>query len=242
MSHQRRGFTLIELLVVIAIIAILAAILFPVFARAREAARSSTCQSNLKQIGLAVGMYRSDNDETLPFRVNGRSWVFNYTGPGSQDGIYWGAFYEPYTKNRAIFICPSTVEPTRKIINAGASYGLNGRWMDGNSGGSGTYPSRGGATDAEIEDSAGTVFAHDSPEERLDDNGDYLSHWRRGAASPGPAPCATVAEQNITETNRKDYARHGDQSNVLYYDGHVKTIKPPTKCNIYTPALDSAGG
>jgi len=75
----RRGFTLVELLVVIAIIAILAAILFPVFARAREAARSASCRSNLKQIGLAINMYRQDYDETMPFQVNGSLWTFHPT-------------------------------------------------------------------------------------------------------------------------------------------------------------------
>ena len=64
--QRRHGFTLIELLVVIAIIAILAAILFPVFARARESARTSACNSNLRQLGLAAHMYASDYDEWLP--------------------------------------------------------------------------------------------------------------------------------------------------------------------------------
>src|SRR5205814_5847787 len=65
-SHRRPAFTLIELLVVIAIIAILAAILFPVFAQAREKARQSTCISNFRQLGMAMSMYLQDSDETLP--------------------------------------------------------------------------------------------------------------------------------------------------------------------------------
>jgi len=67
MKRSRNGFTLIELLVVIAIIAILAAILFPVFARAREKARQTSCLSNLKQLSLAILMYAEDYDETLPY-------------------------------------------------------------------------------------------------------------------------------------------------------------------------------
>src|SRR5471032_2231792 len=70
LRSSRRGFTLIELLVVIAIIAILAAILFPVFARARENARRASCQSNLKQIGLAIAQYLQDHDETMPTGTN----------------------------------------------------------------------------------------------------------------------------------------------------------------------------
>jgi prepilin-type N-terminal cleavage/methylation domain-containing protein/prepilin-type processing-associated H-X9-DG protein len=91
---SRRGFTLIELLVVIAIIAILASILFPVFARAREKARQASCQSNEKQMALAIIMYSSDNDETYPFAVN----AANST---------WRMAALPYIRNRQIFQCPS---------------------------------------------------------------------------------------------------------------------------------------
>ncbi len=91
---KRKGFTLIELLVVIAIIAILAAILFPVFAKARENARKSTCQSNVKQMGLSMLQYVQDYDETFP----------NY----SQSGIGALMVIAPYMKNTGILICPST--------------------------------------------------------------------------------------------------------------------------------------
>src|SRR5687768_1575996 len=85
-----RGFTLIELLVVIAVIAILAAILFPVFAQAREKARQAACASNLKQAGLAVVMYAQDYDETFPFAA------FN---PPGQPLITWYDLVEPYVKS-----------------------------------------------------------------------------------------------------------------------------------------------
>jgi prepilin-type N-terminal cleavage/methylation domain-containing protein/prepilin-type processing-associated H-X9-DG protein len=91
-----KGFTLIELLVVIAIIAILAAILFPVFARAREKARQTACLSNVKQIGLGLLMYAQDYDEALPFHCNGWGWA-----------ICWAQAIQPYVKNDQLLKCPS---------------------------------------------------------------------------------------------------------------------------------------
>jgi prepilin-type N-terminal cleavage/methylation domain-containing protein len=95
MVKRNNGFTLIELLVVIAIIAILAAILFPVFAQAREKARQTSCLSNLKQMGLAVTMYVQDYDEAFP-----SSWAKEWPG----DPMF---FVQPYMKNTDILICPS---------------------------------------------------------------------------------------------------------------------------------------
>lgn len=96
---MRKGFTLIELLVVIAIIAILAAIIFPVFSRAKENARKSVCVSNLRQLGMALKMYAQDWDERFP--------VDKYTG--NSDERLWRLILPllPYVKNRGIFYCPS---------------------------------------------------------------------------------------------------------------------------------------
>src|ERR1700710_903646 len=109
MSRRRTGFTLIELLVVIAIIAILAAILFPVFASAREKARQTTCASNLKQIGLGVMQYQQDYDETFPMlhyndAANNEVRWFDAVGPYIKNG-------DKYSNNRysgagGIFKCP----------------------------------------------------------------------------------------------------------------------------------------
>jgi len=100
---MKRGFTLIELLVVIAIIAILAAILFPVFAKAREKARQTSCLSNMKQLGLAVMMYTQDYDETYPY-------AYYYIDPvagGSKGYHHWSYNAMAYVQNAQIFVCPS---------------------------------------------------------------------------------------------------------------------------------------
>jgi len=101
---MRKGFTLIELLVVIAIIAILAAILFPVFAKAREKARQTSCLSNLKQIGLAILQYTQDYDGMTPSSGSmGGSWCRQIEGLNFEPvGVL-----EPYIKNSQIFVCPS---------------------------------------------------------------------------------------------------------------------------------------
>lgn len=118
----QRGFTLIELLVVIAIIAILAAILFPVFAKARENARRASCQSNLKQIGLGIAQYAQDNDSTLPlpggpFTTNGGA--ADMAGPlGS-----WQQRIQPYIKSAQLFSCPSN--PNKNKVRDPAIPALN---------------------------------------------------------------------------------------------------------------------
>ena len=120
---RRKGFTLIELLVVIAIIAILAAILFPVFARAREKARQTSCLSNLKQLGLAALSYAQDYDELLP---KARNW-------NHQQGMWFASLY-PYVKNSQVFQCPSllsngytgaVVSPVLNLPLSSIGYGWN---------------------------------------------------------------------------------------------------------------------
>jgi prepilin-type N-terminal cleavage/methylation domain-containing protein/prepilin-type processing-associated H-X9-DG protein len=109
-SSIRRGFTLIELLVVIAIIAILAAILFPVFAQARESARMSSCLSNLKQIGTGTLMYIQDYDERYPNTIAwGRMWTGVWVAdPTKPDSLrYLPDLVTPYIKNRDVWFCPS---------------------------------------------------------------------------------------------------------------------------------------
>jgi prepilin-type N-terminal cleavage/methylation domain-containing protein len=124
-----RAFTLIELLVVIAIIAILAAILFPVFAQARAKARQATCQSNLRQIGVAILAYAQDYDETLP--------IATYTAPGAASPTPWMHIVDPYVKSGhpgeslqsenkgyGIFACPD-FQPVSRYILPSHCYALN---------------------------------------------------------------------------------------------------------------------
>ncbi len=127
---RKRGFTLIELLVVIAIIAILAAILFPVFGRARENARRASCQSNLKQIGLGILQYVQDNNERLPVAqvgafIPGNSAWMAYTGYTGipKDTVFHpeqGSVF-PYIKSTQVFVCPSDSIGS----GTGASYAMN---------------------------------------------------------------------------------------------------------------------
>ena len=118
---MKKGFTLIELLVVIAIIAILAAILFPVFAQAREKARQTSCLSNLKQIGTALQLYVDDYDETMPMtKDSGHLW------PAWRPYTWVGAL-EPYVKNENMFICPSL--PKEKVGTMISGYVANGICM-----------------------------------------------------------------------------------------------------------------
>lgn len=127
LPRKEKGFTLIELLVVIAIIAILAAILFPVFAKAREAARKSACTSNVSQLGKAMMMYVIDNDSMYPPRAD-----YTAAAPAPPGSVPckpcrradWRVYAMPYTKNTQLFICPSdtgiptviTTEPSNQAL------------------------------------------------------------------------------------------------------------------------------
>jgi prepilin-type N-terminal cleavage/methylation domain-containing protein/prepilin-type processing-associated H-X9-DG protein len=138
--RRRKGFTLIELLVVIAIIGILAAMVFPVFARAREAARKAVCLSNVKNIALAVQMYLSDYDQFPQCERNPEAIEYFSTSPGKPDVDYddccnrapqanpylrWSVIMDPYVRNREVYSCPSAVRiivPRWIVPDYGGSY------------------------------------------------------------------------------------------------------------------------
>lgn len=201
-----RGFTLIELLVVIAIIAILAAILFPVFARAREAARTSTCRSNLKQISLGMLMYAQDYDETL-----GRGWIAAANCPGCQT---WYDYLQPYIKNLQISRCPSSPRRSDR-----ANYGF--------------YNSMANRSLADIKAPAGTVLFCDStnvgtspslnPEQWSEVGG---SDWEVAYGRNYVNNNAGGGEWLNTGSSRarRPIGRHSGTCTVGFADGHVKSF------------------
>ncbi len=202
---KRRGFTLIELLVVIAIIAILAAILFPVFARAREKARQTSCLSNLKQIGLGFLMYSQDYDEKL----------FGARLP--LDG--WTGAVMPYVKNEQIFTCPSW-SGTGGWISRGAANGCGGcgGWTQVYWGGyayvnqaPGTAPNNGGCLHWNETVSIGS---YQWPAEQ------YLLYDGGCPHGTPVAPGATIANLHVDET------RHNGGANFAFLDGHAKWGNP----------------
>jgi len=146
-SRVRSGFTLIELLVVIAIIAILASILFPVFAQAREKARQTTCLNNIKQVTLGMIQYQQDYDETVPYNTecNNRDLHDNPVPPACIAGravLGWVDLVDPYVRNRAVFKCPSDIaspEPLQGELNMQGTVATRGHVFAGTKHADGYY-------------------------------------------------------------------------------------------------------
>jgi len=210
----RRGFTLIELLVVIAIIAILAAILFPVFARAREKARQASCSSNVKQISLAVLMYAQDYDEMFCNLGYSTCWNPNMAG------IFWPEQTLPYTKNSQIYLCPSATGGDRAtaLIPGGKSYGFS-IWVYRKYG---WYQVIKGPTQP-----ANTIML-----------GDRANGCERILApNCVVAGCGCYSGQSPVQNNHYLTDRHNEGANFAFCDGHVKWYKVelPSATNGYNP-------
>lgn len=199
-KQRKMGFTLIELLVVIAIIAILAAILFPVFARARENARRSSCQSNQKQIGLGILQYAQDYDERYPMEYTIIGGVANY----------WPVAVQPYLKSTQIFSCPSKDGvwdgTAANSEYGGVRIGLNRLLFELNQTTTTSDWTPRPVILSAIAKPAETVMTVDT------------------AASAGSIPVGGAAYDS---RNYPEY-RHLDTTNVLFMDGHVKAMRKDT--------------
>ncbi len=211
---RTRGFTLIELLVVIAIIAILAAILFPVFARAREKARQTSCLSNVKQLSLGLVMYAGDYDGRMPDTLMGRDTC------GGDFSLTWRWYVvmEPYLKNNQVFKCPSSditvgYGAVREVLGYAGGLGyIADEWAPYDDPDSGYGQSMDGMEKpAEIITIVDCVYWVCERE-----------YWKRtdNASSPTAALAAKYNHAYYVVDSR-----HNDGANAAFADGHAKWVK-----------------
>jgi len=214
--HLKTGFTLIELLVVIAIISILASILFPVFARARENARRASCMSNLKQMALGMMMYVQDYDETFP-----RAHVYLN---GSGTATFWWKTIQPYTKSKQLFRCPSSpVAGDLSIDPQNLEYSINFFVAP--------TPTSTSVVKLSVVQSASTIYM------MMDGGGEYVSDSTvltpgasngQSSYNPGVGDAGRNCTTHITNSNYLSdcqSGRHFGGENIAFTDGHVKWFK-----------------
>lgn len=241
-DKPKAGFTLIELLIVIAIITILAAILFPVFASAREKSRQGACLSNEKQLGLALLQYAQDYDEGLPMRLFG----------SYPDQWQWCDATYPYVKSVGVFACPSmantgtvgpvigtswnaTTQMTQLKIDSthNLSYGINDSYFNA-------------AADSSYHVQVNAPFGNNGKPVymstvQLPDQTilmmDYISNGTGFGAGFGVSTDVTTS----TSANYAQVYRHTGLTNVLLCDGHTKTMSQSTLCTTHNVAWTSGG-
>jgi prepilin-type N-terminal cleavage/methylation domain-containing protein/prepilin-type processing-associated H-X9-DG protein len=218
---RRRGFTLIELLVVIAIVAILAAILFPVFAQAREKARAVSCLSNCKQMGMAVFMYAQDYDEALP--------TVRMPFPGMVPAESWLNLVQPYVRTRLLQRCPSDNAPTWNDPQPRmASYGFNA-YFDPLHPPYGDHRAPRSFSLAWINRPAECIFAAELAEyvggnPSMPIRGDHFMpmYWGDPPRVLDPMMNARQWDRVLREPKTLAIRRHQGGSNYVFTDGHAK--------------------
>ncbi len=253
-KRNREGFTLIELLVVIAIIAILAAILFPVFARARRAAMKTSCLNNLKQIGTAVNMYESDWDDRYPlvtgpgreFEEKVYNWTWNYRINSAAQGEHrwFQNVVGPYAKNKKIFMCPAVGDDQKWIFSDP---------QEGNVSGTVTYAyNRHGGFPATVDPKPYAAPSDDNEVNGLTVDVDPPTSYWFNAYLKGPtfngttqpdkqisgmseaiciktadAPLVWDTPDGFNNGGGESQLAHEDVVNVCYADGHAKPYQVP---------------
>ena len=246
----RKGFTLIELLVVIAIIAILAAILFPVFQKVRENARRSQCLSNEKQLALAILMYTQDADESYP--IGNSLWDTNGIWSNSSAGN-WAVSILPYIKSNGVFACPddtlgNTVDPTAPWFGLRVSYvanGLQNVWSPNGHNCLGLMcqgPANQTVTQAGVNSPSSVVMlaeGHSADLQKTGSGGNYTAGFNNiitgipfYISQAPPNQCGVSNNQAGTcgaYPNGVDgaiSAHHNGLANFAFADGHVKSMIP----------------
>ena len=235
-SHHYRGFTLNELLVVIVIISILAAVLFPVFATARERDQQSVCSTNLGQLGVAIAQYVQDHDQTYPCGQDAKA-------PAGTPGLGWGGQVMPYVKSNGYFTCPSDTTPPYDAYNSNiASYALNCNTVITQTGNTGALQPQkttsflSPAVTVELFEVSGFVIHFPLPVPDTESptgngaNGQTNNSMTSNAGKCWPFYLAYLAGQPISNTAptgpMNAPARHANGANYLMADGHVKYLMP----------------